>query len=144
MAETPQLIEALESLCSLTAPTAEDVFAAGRIVIDLGYRDLKAYRRFDFDAASEKVRRLYRSLLDARPTDARGLNDLAALLLSCGDVEEGRRFARLALAAAPGVRTVHENVRIADIYCQRLPAHEVPNVSEPDEFLLAYFDPQAH
>jgi len=144
MPEPPQLIEDLQRLCSLSEPTADDIFAAGRLVMELGYHDLKTYPRFDFLAASEKVRQLYRSLLRAQPSNARCLNDLGALLLSCGDVEEGRRFALLALAAAPGIRTVHENVRIADIYCQVAPFHQVPEVTESDAFLVAYFDPQAH
>lgn len=144
MSEVLQLIEDLQRLCSLPEPTASDVFTAGRLVMDLGYYDLGRYPRFDLIAASKQVGQLYRSLLARYPQDARCLNDLGALLLSCGEVEEGRRLALLALAAAPGVRTVHENVRIADIYCKVSPFHPVPPLGESDTFLLAYFDPHAH
>ncbi|HYP98682.1 MAG TPA: hypothetical protein VER96_08410 [Polyangiaceae bacterium] len=144
MPDISQQIDSLQRLCSLSEPNADDVFNAGRLVMDLGHRDLRAFPRFDFRAASEKVRRLYRSLLDAQPGDARCLNDLSALLLSCGELKEGRSFALMALAAAPGIRTVHENLRIADFCCQISPLHEVPPLAPSEAFLLAYFDPHAH
>lgn len=77
MPDTRQQIDALQRLCSRSEPTADDVFNAGRLVMDLGYRDLRAFPRFDFRVASEKVRQLYRALLDVQPGDARCLNDLS-------------------------------------------------------------------
>ena len=144
MTEAAHLVENLQRLLSLSELTADDVFTAGRLVMDLGYHDLKPYPQFNFHAACEKVLSLYRALLEVQPSDARCLNDLAALLLSRGYVVEGRRLALLALAAAPDIRTVHENVKIADIYCHITPFHQVPQVGDSDAFLLAYFDPHAH
>jgi len=139
------MLARMEGLAASPAWTMDELHEMAGLVLDLGVHELPPPARREHRAQTRRVEETYRRHLQASPRDARSLNNLAALLLSSGQVAEGHLWATKALAEAPEIRSVHENMMIADVYNARRPHHEIPaGVQDSPDFLVAYFDPQAH
>ena len=120
----------------------ESANSVAKAIDDLGYQRLPDSLPFD-DLQVDSIRRL-ETALTKHPTDPVLLNNLGVLYCNRRFHEKSLKYFRKALEQTTTDATIHENLRIAQIYLSKKDLHVVPTEAEPgDETLGAYFDPHA-
>jgi Flp pilus assembly protein TadD len=128
--------------------TPEAVHAFARTVNAVGYHDVRVLARehISLDELVGQVRHYYEVVLKRDPRDAAALNNIGVFICDDGKPRLARPYFAKAARLAPGDRTIHENLRVADILMQKPEArwHDYPDTLTPGAHtLVAYFDPHA-